>query len=300
MYKEICLFSLFSKTNKQKRRCHIFSHARWQQSCTKPLFFRSLLFLMCDNYDVLTRGGNSVNKRRSVAEPQGRSFKLAVKLACRSDRCSYSIFIYLFNLIYLLFRPCPSCGPTWKKRQCWHLSNISGVEKTAPSRTHALWHQVSLCALQTRPRLPGSPPRTLPPSSRCHRGGETTDNHHLLCITFSYISGQSRATERPKNSRGQSSLICLSWWPWRAERRHLFCALLTRHHIPKALLEPSKTIIKIIKKKKKNNNKICAIYLLEQSGVGNFSCVQYRAKFVFLHSSLAKMPCGGRVDKSDQ
>lgn len=66
------------------------------------------------------------------------------------------------------------------------------------------------------------------------------------------------------------------------------------HHIPKAWLKPSKTKKK---KKKRDNNKICAIYLLEQSGVGNFSCVKYRAKFVFLHSSLAKMPCGGRVDK---
>lgn len=28
--------------------------------------------------------------------------------------------------------------------------------------------------------------------------------------------------------------------------------------------------------------------------------MEHGAKFVFLHSSLAKMPCGGRVDKSDQ
>lgn len=61
----------------------------------------------------------------------------------------------------------------------------------------------------------------------------------------------------------------------------------------------SKGLVEAFEDKNNNNdnNKICAIYLLEQSGVGNFSCVKYRAKFVFLHSSLAKMPCGGRVDK---
>lgn len=178
-----------------------------------------------------------------------------------------------------------------KKKEGWHLSDISGMGPiTAPSRTHALWHQVSLCALQTRPRPPGPPPRALPPP-----GVTEKVRREIIITSFAshLATSQVRAEPRcvPKNSRGQArSSVCpdgpdepgggiYSARCWQG---------ITFQRLGWSLRR---------QKKKKDNNKICAIYLLEQSGVGNFSCVKYRAKFVFLHSSLAKMPCGGRVDK---
>lgn len=139
-------------------------------------------------------------------ESQGQSLKLATKLACSSDRSSYSVFIYLF--IYY-FSPVPLMWSKKKQKEGWHLSGISGVGPiTAPSRTHALWHQVSLCALQTRPRPPGSPPRPLPPPG-------VTEKVRLEIIIPSFAShlatSQVRAEPRsvPKNSRGQArSSVC--------------------------------------------------------------------------------------------
>lgn len=96
-----------------------------------------------------------------------------------------------------------------KQKEGWHLSGISGVGPiTAPSRTHALWHQVSLCALQTRPRPPGSPPRAFPPP-----GVTEKVRREIIIPSFAshLATSQVRAEPRsvPKNSRGQArSSVC--------------------------------------------------------------------------------------------
>lgn len=158
MYKEICLFSSFSKTNKRekrekkKKKASLLSEpAALVDSRAGPsLSFSQRSFphvWLLWRYKARRELVNEVNKWRSGVGSQGQSFKLAMRLARSSDRSSYSIFSYLF--IYLLFFL--SCGPKKKttKGRLWHLSDISGVGPiTAPWRTHALWHRVSLCALQ--------------------------------------------------------------------------------------------------------------------------------------------------------
>lgn len=141
---------------------------------------------------------NKVNKWRSLVESQGQSFKLATKLVRSSDRSSYSVFIYLFiYLLSIIFSPIPLMWSKRKKgrlapqRHIWRGPNNSPIAHTC-----SLAPSVVVCL--TNAATPARLPTTCAPSSRCHGEGETGDNHHLLCITFSYISGQSRATERPQ------------------------------------------------------------------------------------------------------
>lgn len=154
-------------------------------------------------------------------------------------------------------------------------------KKTAPSCTHALWHQVSMCALRTRPRLPGFPPRALPPP------GVTEKVRRQIIIT-SFASHPATSQVRaepwsvPKIARDKArSSVCPDG---RDEPRGGIYSARCWQGITFQRLGWS--LPRQFKKKKKKV-KICAIYLSKQSGVGHFSSVKYRANFV-LDSSLAK------------
>lgn len=65
--RNVCSLHFLKQTNGKKRRCHFFQNR--PHSLTAELdqasLFRSVLFLMCDYYEVINRGGNSLTRLTS-------------------------------------------------------------------------------------------------------------------------------------------------------------------------------------------------------------------------------------------